>query len=768
VDVIVFDTMVHGYAGKDKVCKYGKEYPNSNNNPEIFQRMPNHLMIHRTVLARRCEFKEMQVAEDVDWSIRMREHIDKQVRIERVLYHYNFSIENTTQTGSSAMTARDVSYVVLKAVHNPSHCFLVERCLRSIKANAANSETILVANGCEVTETEQKLSDKVIKLETNIGYAAGCNHGAGFASRPMICFMNDDAEFVDDSVQRLAKAASDGFIAVPYCNRAKPPQGDIPREATPPIDMEPEAVVGVCMMMTTANFWKVGGFDTRLLTYEDDDFCVRARTQKIKCKVVASTWVNHERHATFQALGKNVYEVMDQNRQKYEKLHPKIKIVCIAKDEEASIEGFFQQFGSVSLDWHMLDTGSGDKTVELARKMGVHVSRFDEAGTGLVNFDFATARNMATDKFASEGDWVVMIDPDERLDQHTIDNLREFLASTAADIVLAPLQAVYPDGSIRAFVAKPIAYRCRNYIRWVFKVHEKVIGSLNQVLVKNAMNSHMIVLHDQKRRTGIEDFYAKLMAAEPYFTDAAYKEKMRTEWPILDYDRLDDDRIKKVFIGPLVSVVVPTYDRAELLKKAVYSILAQDYTNLEVIIVGDKCPTLKPEDWMGILKTQVGHARAYNLPTNHGAGGAVPRNYAIMYSAGQWIAMLDDDNTWTPDHLSSLYELARQQNKTWAFSSMQVDGVDMKFTEPKYQGIDTSCILHRRDFIRKHGAWKSREEAGTYAHDWEIFERWVKANEPWACSKKPTLLYNAKASGQEDFLKQKAAENKPSDEAQKK
>jgi GT2 family glycosyltransferase len=699
----------------------------------------------------------MQVAEDIDWSIRMQENTKTQARIDRVLYHYNFNIEGTTQTESNAMTARDVSYIVLKAVHNPSHCFLVDRCLRSVKTHAPESEIILVANGCEVTDIERAMADVVVELEMNVGYAAGCNQGAAHARRPLVCFLNDDAEFVDDSPQRLAKKAAAGDIVAPFASNAKPPQACL-RENTPAEDLELDAVVGVCMMMTTANFWRIGGFDTRLLTYEDDDLCARARLLGIKCRVVGSTWVNHDCHQTFKALGMDVQEVMNENQRKFQNLHPKIKVICIAKDEEASIEGFFSQFGLVTSDWNMLDTGSTDKTVEIAKSMGVHVERFEG------EFDFATARNEAAAKFAEEGDWIIMMDLDERLDQHTLTHLREFLTSATrmpppsfphpVDFVLAPLQAVYPDGTTRQFVAKPIAYRCNYAHKWVFKVHEKLVGSQNQILLTNAMNNHVIAYHDQKRRTDIENVYARLMSQEPYHTDSKYKAEMRAQWPILDYDRMDDNRIRKVTIGPLISVIIPTYKRPALVGMAVASVTRQDYLNYEIIVMGDNCPLLDGTLWPNSTANAGNRIRKFNLPKNHGAGGAAPRNYAILYASGQWIAYLDDDNQWLPDHLSSLYELARTQGKTWAFSSMQVDGKDMKFTEPKFQGIDTSCILHRKDFIRKHGSWKSREEAGTYAHDWEIFERWVKAGEPWVCSKKPTLIYNAETSGQEGFLKQ--------------
>jgi hypothetical protein len=75
----------------------------------------------------------------------------------------------------------------------------------------------------------------------------------------------------------------------------------------------------------------------------------------------------------------------------------------------------------------------------------------------------------------------------------------------------------------------------------------------------------------------------------------------------------------------------------------------------------------------------------------------------------------------------------------------------MGFTEPKYQGIDTSCILHPKAFVARHGGWKNREDGG-YAHDWELVSRWLQGGETWACTKLPTLIYNAATSGQAAFL----------------
>jgi glycosyltransferase involved in cell wall biosynthesis len=179
----------------------------------------------------------------------------------------------------------------------------------------------------------------------------------------------------------------------------------------------------------------------------------------------------------------------------------------------------------------------------------------------------------------------------------------------------------------------------------------------------------------------------------------------------------------------------------------VASALDQDYATLEVVIVGDCCPELDPAAFSGEPRVRV-----FNLPQNHG-GGAIPRNHGICMAAGKLIAYLDDDNAWEPDHVSSLVRLLEQAGAAFAFSSMQVDGKDLGFAEPKYQGIDTSCIVHDRDLIARYGGWRDCEPGG-YGHDWELVKRWLDGGERWAASKKPTLRYNAESSGQAGFLRE--------------
>ena len=120
---------------------------------------------------------------------------------------------------------------------------------------------------------------------------------------------------------------------------------------------------------------------------------------------------------------------------------------------------------------------------------------------------------------------------------------------------------------------------------------------------------------------------------------------------------------------PLVSVCVPTYNRGPiLLERAVATVLAQTYTNFELIVVGDHC-TDDTEELLSKIKDP--RLKFYNLPSrrrnykqnveNHWfVGGATPANKAMELSTGEWIARVDDDDTWTPDHLEKLLEFAER------------------------------------------------------------------------------------------------------------
>jgi hypothetical protein len=102
----------------------------------------------------------------------------------------------------------------------------------------------------------------------------------------------------------------------------------------------------------------------------------------------------------------------------------------------------------------------------------------------------------------------------------------------------------------------------------------------------------------------------------------------------------------------------------------------------------------------------------------------VPRDAGIALARGDVVAYLDDDNTWAPDHVSTVVAAMLRADASFAFSSMRADGRDLHFRRPERQGIDTSTIVHRRDLFARHGGWRDRQH--DYAHDWELVSRWAR------------------------------------------
>jgi len=92
---------------------------------------------------------------------------------------------------------------------------------------------------------------------------------------------------------------------------------------------------------------------------------------------------------------------------------------------------------------------------------------------------------------------------------------------------------------------------------------------------------------------------------------------------------------------PLVSVVIPTYNRASLLERALRSVFNQTYNNLEIIVVDDA----SSDETSDVVKT-IHDERVRYLRHDTNRGGSAARNTGIRAACGEYIAFLDDDDEW--------------------------------------------------------------------------------------------------------------------------
>ncbi|HWP93500.1 MAG TPA: glycosyltransferase [Thermodesulfobacteriota bacterium] len=103
---------------------------------------------------------------------------------------------------------------------------------------------------------------------------------------------------------------------------------------------------------------------------------------------------------------------------------------------------------------------------------------------------------------------------------------------------------------------------------------------------------------------------------------------------------------------PKVSVVIPTYNRAELLGSAINSVLSQTFQDFEIVVVDDASRDNTAEVIRGFNDKRIKHVRH---ETNKGEAGA--RNTGVINSDGSYVAFLDDDDEWLPEKLERQIEI---------------------------------------------------------------------------------------------------------------
>ena len=100
---------------------------------------------------------------------------------------------------------------------------------------------------------------------------------------------------------------------------------------------------------------------------------------------------------------------------------------------------------------------------------------------------------------------------------------------------------------------------------------------------------------------------------------------------------------------PRVSVVLPTYNRAELAEEAVASVLAQDFEDFEVLVVDDG----STDDTVARIEARFGRDPRVRCLRKSNGGTASARNLGMREARAAWVALLDSDDLWPTDWLRS-------------------------------------------------------------------------------------------------------------------
>ncbi len=118
---------------------------------------------------------------------------------------------------------------------------------------------------------------------------------------------------------------------------------------------------------------------------------------------------------------------------------------------------------------------------------------------------------------------------------------------------------------------------------------------------------------------------------------------------------------------PLVTIVIPVYNRISLLYNAVESIVKQTYTNWELIITDDGS-TDGTAEWV----RSIPDSRVRLLQLSHSGHIGSVRNMGVRAGSGEWVAFLDSDDVWMPEKLAlQLYALEKSGTR-WCYGKFEL------------------------------------------------------------------------------------------------
>ena len=176
--------------------------------------------------------------------------------------------------------------------------------------------------------------------------------------------------------------------------------------------------------------------------------------------------------------------------------------------------------------------------------------------------------------------------------------------------------------------------------------------------------------------------------------------------------------------SPVVSIITATYNRSDVLKLAISSVLRSTFQDWELLVIADACT----DDTGQVVESfQDSRIIFHNLPFNVGEQSG-PNNEGVRRARGRYLAFLNHDDLWLPNHLSVGLERLRNGNADLVFAMairfepnnrrLLIGASPSGHYHPNF-GVPASCWLFRRALAKRVGPWKFYQESyAVPSQDW--------------------------------------------------
>lgn len=178
---------------------------------------------------------------------------------------------------------------------------------------------------------------------------------------------------------------------------------------------------------------------------------------------------------------------------------------------------------------------------------------------------------------------------------------------------------------------------------------------------------------------------------------------------------------------PLVSVIVPTYRRDEVLYKALISLGQQTYPSTEIVLIDDNGEAewnKKVENFVDRFKKEFPNVLVKYIANSINEGSAKTRNNGIKAASGEYITFLDDDDIYLPSKIENQVSFMADQNLDYSITDLNLFNENDKLVDKRIRGYiknfssehllemhlryhltGTDTMMFRKEYIERIGGF---------------------------------------------------------------